>query len=261
MKKILNLLLLLTLPLLVNGQISDNMFENTPSWREEFSKSGHPSESNWILSKWQNTEQVAVFNSQSLDNVFVKRRKLNLRARKVKGQDHLYETGRLESAAHVKFRYGKLQVRAKCPTASGCWDAIWMRPLKSKSKVKGEIDIMEYFSGWKGKKFQTNFHFWGEFGGKKHNHVQYPKYINADVNKWHVYTLEWSPTELRVKMDDIVCYDLKKGGLSEWPWDEYYQLILALAYGRKSELKTLDDSALPQTLQVDWVRYYKYKEQ
>lgn len=56
------------------------------------------------------------------------------------------------------------------------------------------------------------------------------------------------------KVDGNVVYDLKKEDLDEWPFDMPYQLIIVLGNGSNWDGCGLDDSSLPQKLQVDWIR-------
>lgn len=248
--------------LTVNAQIYGNQaFETEPTWSDEFNYKGFPDNKIWVITQARQKEQDAVY-VKNKKNCYVKGGNLNLTLRKVAKGDTLYESGRIyaNSAHHIK--YGKLQLRAKCSTVKGAWEALWLRSVGNAANgVRGEIDCMEYIGDWGKDKFQINFHLRGNFSGKNKNHKQYPKFPDIDISKWHIYTVEWYPNRIMVYIDNILFYDLKKGDIPEWPFENPYMLIMAFGYKPNwSKTKETDDNALPQTLKVDYVRYYKYKE-
>lgn len=246
----------------VNAQIYGNQaFETRPSWSDEFNYKGFPDKKIWVITQASQKEQDAVY-VKNKKNCYVKKGNLNLTLRKINEGDTLYESGRIYTNTNHHIKYGKLQMRAKCSTVKGAWEALWLRSVGNAANgVRGEIDFMEYIGDWGKNKFQINFHLRGDFSGKKKNHKQYPKYPAIDISKWHIYTVEWYPDRIMVYVDDTLFYDLKKSDIPEWPFQNPYQLIMAFGYKPSwSKTKETDDAALPQTLKVDYVRYYKYKE-
>lgn len=246
----------------IDAQIyGDQAFETTPTWSDEFNYTGYPNENIWVITETSQKEHDAVY-VKNKRNCYVKRGKLNLTLRKVNKGDTIYESGRIYTNTNHHIKYGKLQMKAKCSTVKGAWEALWLRSVGNAANgVRGEIDFMEYIGDWGKDKFQINFHLRGDFSGKRKNHKQYPKFPVIDISKWHIYTIEWYPDRIKVYVDKILYYDLKKGDIPEWPFENPYQLIMAFGYNPNwSKTKEKDDSSLPQTLKVDYVRYYKYKE-
>lgn len=234
-------------------------FEGWPIWADEFSYTGAPQKSIWGISIDKNAESPRTRYVNKNDNVRVRNGCLELRVKKIRKQQHMYEAGRVYTIKARSIKYGKLVIRAKAPACLGSWVALWLRVSDvSGKKVRGEIDMMEYFGGWNRKKFQSNVHLWGNLGGKK-NHAQSPSFTNQDVSAWHIYTLEWYKDRLVCYMDNVKTYEVIKTNLREWPFDTYYQLLLANTYAYKNA-KNINDRQLPATLQIDYVRYYRLRK-
>lgn len=168
-------------PIRISAHSSANVFKEKPSWEEHFRGKGYPCEGLWILSE-TSTKEHLVHYAKNPHNVYVKRGKLHPVLRKNSTVANTYTSGRIISKR--TFSCGKLEIRAKCPTTEGVWDAIWLKPIKEK-KVNGEIDLVEYIGCWKGQKYQVNFHLWGNFAGKAKNHIQKPRYVYPNF----MYTL------------------------------------------------------------------------
>ena len=58
-------------------------------------------------------------------------------------------------------------------------------------------------------------------------------------------------------------YEVKKGDIEYWPFDETsYRLMIALSYGGNwAGSCGLADNSLPQSIKVDYVKYYRLKEE
>lgn len=236
-----------------------SMFETNPTWSDEFNYHGFPNADIWEVSQIKQSEHLVNYVKQE-NTCYAHGRNLHLTL--LKDSDFKYISGRIVANKSHRIKYGKLQIRAKCSTVKGAWEAIWLKSsANSAASIRGEIDLMEYIGDWGREKFQTNFHLRGFFSGRTNNHQQYQKFPQVDISKWHVYTLEWYKDSIRVYVDDKLHYNLHKGDIPEWPFDIEYTPIIAFGYGPNwSRTKELDDAALPQTLKIDYVRYYKLKE-
>lgn len=244
--------------LIVNalGAIAQNAFESRPSWRQEFNKSGTLDKRLWSAERATEKSTLQYYAGLDEKNVFVKRGKLNIVLRKDSMQGKAYTSARVISKD--TFSCGKLVFRAKYPIASGTWTNIWLRSFKNKS-LHGEIDIAEYTSKWGKDKYQFNLHTTGEYNGNEKYHKQYKKYIKIDVSKWHVYTLEWFPDSMIVYIDGAKMAEQHREDLEVWPFnDNPYKLYMNIHYGGMGGEP--DDTKLPQTLLVDWIRYYPLKK-
>lgn len=256
MHKLICLLFLTFTFSICHGQ---NLFEAKPYFVENF-RSGKSYRQNWDFHKGAPGGHKVFYNGDSEDNVKVRRGKLKITLRKIVENGKIkYTSVRMLTKTNIPISYGKLEIRVKCPVSKGVWPALWMTPV-NRDSCFGEIDLLEYWSLWNSKKFQINFHLWGNFGGKKDNHVQYPKICNVDISKYHVYTLEWYRRRMILKVDGKIYYEIKEGDIQEWPFDKPYRLILALAYAGDHDQSGTDDSKLPQTMKIDWIKYYRLKK-
>ncbi|MCI1741490.1 MAG: glycoside hydrolase family 16 protein [Prevotella sp.] len=232
--------------------------DNQPAWSDNFSKRGNPSEKIWIYPKRENLKE-----GSDIDYNFYNRSgKLNIQLiRKLNSQRPYLVLAYTNK--NYPLQYGKIEVRAKCPTAKGVWPAIWLRPTRGlNEKVSGEIDLIEWISCFNKRTFNANFHLWGDFGGKKNNHTQYPKHVadKFDVTKYHVYSAEWDKEKLIVRVDGEEVGIWWAKDYVTWPFDYTYELCLDIGYGGWGASCGYDVSKLPQIFKVDWVKYYKLKE-
>ena len=170
----------------------------------------------------------------------------------------LCTSGRIHTLGKVSFLYGRLEIKAKCPTGKGIWPAFWMLPAEEGLPF-GEIDIMEYIDCWSSKEYQINVHVTDKKNGNRIKKMN-PQLVKADVSKFHIYTLEWYKDKLVFLLDGNLCYQFDKKEGEAWPFDKPYYLILNVAYGGWGGSCGMDDSAFPCEMKVDWIRYYKLKE-
>lgn len=232
--------------------------EATPLWIEEFNQETTSLKSRWYqVEGWNySNKKYAEYSSRE------KRGKLYLTLKRVVD---ISKVPSINLCLNTQYglRYGKIEVRAKCPSAKGIWPAIWLRPTRGVQRtVSGEVDIMEWISCFKRDQYQANFHLWGNFSGKQNNHTLYPKLntFPCNISKWHVYSAEWDASKLIVRVDDKVVGTWYAKDYPAWPFDYTYELVLDIAYGGWGASCGYDTKKLPQTMQVDWVKYYQLKK-
>ena len=228
--------------------------EEKPEWEENFSEGGAPS-ALWIHSNLDKARRA----EDNRYDIFQKNGKLNIKfIGKTSENEYL---AMMFTSKKIAMRYGKIAVRAKVPAVKGIWPGIWLRETRGiNSKVRGEVDLMEWISCFNRNKFQANFHLWGEFNGKVNNHVQYPKWFEKksfDVAKYHIYSAEWDKEKLIIRIDDELVGIWYAKDYVTWPFDTTYELCLDLGYGGWGASCGYDRSLLPQAMKVDWVKYYK----
>ena len=141
---------LLTIIILIIFQqlesFAQSNFESKPIWTEEFQKRHIPDSSYWSYTIGMQGKELE-FYTNNTKNIYCKSGNLILRALNEKKGKALCTSGRIHTQGKVSFLYGKLEIKAKCPTGKGIWPAIWMVPEKW-SLPFGEIDIMEYIDCW-----------------------------------------------------------------------------------------------------------------
>ena len=171
-----------------------------------------------------------------------------------------YSSAKITTQAKASFRYGFVEVRAKLPCSAGTWPAIWMMPEGSYPWPDGgEIDIMEHV-GSQPHVTHATLHT------KLFNHAihtgrgaEYP--VPTSCEAFHRYQLDWTPQEITMGVDDHAYMRVRNdqpGGRGAWPFDTPFYLILNLAIGGSwAAPKGVDDGALPQRFEVDYVRVWQ----
>ncbi|MDP1027372.1 glycoside hydrolase family 16 protein [Sphingomonas sp. KR1UV-12] len=159
------------------------------------------------------------------------------------------------------WRQGFFEIRAKLPCARGTWPAIWMLPLAPGAAwpEDGEIDIMEHV-GWDPHVVHGTVHtalYVHSRGTQRGAEIAVP----AACTAFHRYQLAWDKGAITIGIDDRAYFrvaDDKPGGRGAWPFDQPFRLILNLAMGGDwGGAKGIDDAALPQTMEIDYVRVWQ----
>lgn len=247
--------------LLLSSCSTSSQFANSPTWKDEFNHKGSPKANMWTRSVTSLGEQLSAYRDDDA-NAYVKDGYLHLKIIKTNDKNLPYTAGRVITNSQYHFKKGKLVVRAKAPNIKGVWPAIWLNGPKTKDGYFAELDLMEHVYAMGDSCYEACYHLWGEFQGKKGNHVSYGQKVDINVGEWHIYTLEVTDDRIIMKVDDEVVYEITPGMYGdEWPKDQEYSLRLALAYGGYGATKHgVDDSALPAEMLVDYVRFYELKE-
>jgi len=172
------------------------------------------------------------------------------------GQD--YTSGRLVSKQ--AWTYGFYEIRAKLPCARGTWPAIWMLPEQmGKWPEGGEIDIMEQV-GAEPNLIYATLHT-ALFNHVKKTQRSAQRLVPTSCSAFHVYQLDWHPKSITLGVDGrgiLRVLDDQPGGKGAWPFDTPFHMILNLAMGGNwAAAKGMDDDALPQRLEVDYVRVWQ----
>lgn len=156
--------------------------------------------------------------------------------------------------------YGYFEARLKLPVGKGTWPAFWMLPRDFKTWPEdGEIDIMEEVGvrpNWTSSAIHT-----AAYNHKKGTHKTGEQYIPTAESEFHVYGLEWTPDYIKGYVDGkahFIYHNDKAGDKTTWPFDKPFYLKLNLAWGGDwGGMKGVDETALPATYEVDYVRVYQ----
>jgi beta-glucanase (GH16 family) len=156
--------------------------------------------------------------------------------------------------------YGFYEIRAKLPCARGTWPAIWMLPTDLKKwPDDGEIDIMEQVGA------EPNL-IYASLHTRLFNHVlktqrSAQKLVLTSCRDFHVYQLDWRRNSIIIGVDGhgiLRVLNDRPGGKGAWPFDVPFHMILNLAIGGKwAGAKGIDDAAMPQRMDVDYVRVWR----
>ena len=233
-------------------------------WFDDFNYKGLPNSKYWAYETAfvRNGEKQFYTNARP-ENAFVSDGKLTITARKDNFEGHEVTSASIHTNGKFDFKYGYVEVKAKIPTGTGTWPAIWTLGSnigKAGWPMCGEIDIMENV-GFDAEKVHFNVHT------KAYNHaIQTQKGTDILVpkawNDFHVYGLEWTDKYLRWYFDGKPVFDFKKESaeVEKLPFDATQYLILNLAIGGGwGGQKGIDDSIFPSKYEVDYVRIYQKK--
>lgn len=158
--------------------------------------------------------------------------------------------------------YGYFEARLKLPQGKGTWPAFWMLPKDFKHwPADGEIDIMEevgYRPNWTSSAIHCTAYN-HSIGTQKTGE----QYIATAESDFHVYALEWTDDRIEGFVDGkshFIFRNDKTGNKNTWPFDKPFYLKLNLAWGGNwGGAEGVDESKLPATYEVDYVRVYQKK--
>lgn len=223
-------------------------------WRHEVQKSG------WVNNELQNYVDGAVGGKRVTELSDGK-----LRIHCFKGSDGKIYSGRVYAHESEGWQYGYIEARMMLPKGKGTWPAFWMMPCnvdwsKEGWPKCGEIDIMEEV-GVVPNEVSSSLHAEG------HNHtngtqVTHAMTIDKAEGEFHTYAIEWTAENITTYVDGKVqlTYDNDHKGVVNWPYDKPYYIILNLAWGGNwGGMNGVDESALPVSCVVDYVRVYQKK--
>ena len=196
-----------------------------------------------------------------------------------------YTSACLESRQRFEFLYGRLEVRARIPTAQGAWPAIWTLGNQGGWPACGEVDLMEFY---RVPPANVNIHHqaqatrtvpvllanacWkGEDGRDAWNTGRWPftRWTSSDPEwdrKFHTWRMDWTPDAIKLYLDDELLNDIptkqaeptRQEGFNPFcnnrPGFGQY-ILLNLAIGSCGG--EVDDTAFPMIYEVDYVRVYQ----
>lgn len=231
-------------------------------WEDEFDVDGLPDSTKWgyEVGYIRNNEKQYYTNAR-LENARVEGGNLVIESRKESYEDFEYTSASLNTFATAQWRYGRVEVRAKLPTGTGMWPAIWMLGM-NRSEVGwprcGEIDIMENV-GFNPDTVYANIHT------ASYNHVLGTNkgdklYVPHPHEDYHVYAIDWYEDRIDFFVDEIEYFSFENEGTGEdaWPFaQEHYLIINAAVGGAWGGARGIDDTIFPQVYYIDYVRVYE----
>ena len=213
-------------------------------------------------SGWGNNELQ--YYTDRPDNATLSDGKLQIIAKEENYMGANYTSARMRTINKGDWKYGRFEASIKLPGTQGIWPAFWMMPTNSTYGTwpkSGEIDIMEHLGSIPETVFGTvhtasfNHAIGTEVGTQTNNAT-----LESD---FHVYALEWSPTQIDVFLDDTKYFTfLNSGnGFEEWPFDQAFHFILNIAVGGNWPGAPDASTFFPQVMEVEYVRVYQQLEE
>ena len=273
MNKALKIILLvlavgISLAMILNG--SSSRFSEV--WMDDFS-GDKIDETKWTIETGNGCPNLCGFGNNEAQyytdeqsNIRIEDGMLIIEAHKTNDPQRPFTSGKLITKHKADWRYGKIEMKAKLPKGKGTWPAFWMLPTFKDGSMKwpldGEIDIMEHVGFNQGMIYGTihTQKYNGSIGTQKSDSL----FIRDAHSSFHVYGIEWSPSEISWYIDDQKYLTLKKNDddYTGWPFDENeYHLILNLAVGGNwGGRMGIDEGIWPQQYVIDYVKYYKLEQ-
>ncbi|MBE1300302.1 MAG: family 16 glycosylhydrolase [Alteromonadaceae bacterium] len=208
---------------------------------------------------WGNSE----LQNYQADNITINNGVMSIEARKQRIRGTQYTSGRIRTAnmpAGGEWSFGRFEARMKFPSGQGMWPAFWMLPTDPAQgwPMSGEIDIFEAV-GQSSNFAHGTLHFGQPYPDNRNTGASMLKQPGKWSDDFHTYAIEWEQDEIRWYVDNML-YSVKTPSdlaPEDWPFDgrNNFHIILNLAVGGTWG-GDVDDSVLPQTLEVDYVRVY-----
>ncbi len=238
-------------------------------WQDEFEdpSASAPDEDLWWYETaepgWVNNELQTYIPGKKGDIVTADVSDGTLKIRAIKDGDRIY-SARVNT--NEAWTYGYFEARLKLPEGKGTWPAFWMMPKESgRWPFCGEIDIMEHV-GCVPTEVSSSIHC-QEYYHAINTQKTAARKISTVMDEFHIYALEWTPEYIKTYVDGVELFyynpdDYPKGrNENTWPFDKAFYLKLNLAWGGDwGGMYGVDESCLPATYEIDYVRVYQKNE-
>lgn len=226
-------------------------------WSDEFNEDGSPDSSKWGYDigagGWGNGESQ--YYTDRSENVIVENGLLKIISNKESFSGSEYTSARIKTEGKFDFKYGKVEIRAKLPSAQGTWPALWMLGANFSSvgwPACGEIDIMEQ-TGWDKSTVLATCH-WLDQSSSSNASYGLTTNVSDSTTNFHIYSMEWTDSYIKMFVDDVEYYVIDLN--SSMPFENNFFLIFNTALGG-SLGGTIDSTFSSDTMEIDYVRVYQ----
>ena len=228
-------------------------------WQDDFSGNSADIVANWRFEDWapgRVNNELQRYVPDDRRTSYISDGALHIVARKDGNQ---VISARMNS--RESWLYGYVEAAVRLPKGKGTWPAFWMMPddFSRGWPACGEIDIMEEV-GTHANYTSSSIHC------NSYNHVKgtqktAERLTPGAEDEYHVYALEWTEDYIKTFVDGEPLLEFrndKAGNDNTWPFNKKFYIILNLAWGGDwGGMNGVDESALPCTMLVDYVRVYK----
>ena len=234
-------------------------------WNDEFDSGSELNQNDWThevkSAGWVNNELQNYVNHKTPEGALVTQIKngaLHITALKENGKIY---SGRVYAKVKSGWTYGYIEASIKLPKGKGTWPAFWMMPVNFKSwPADGEIDIMEevgYHPDYVSSSLHANAHV-----HSNNTQITHEMKCAGAEGEFHKYAILWTSKNITTYVDGKVqlSYDNRGLGRDDWPYDDPFYIIFNLAWGGSwGGAQGVDESALPVTMEVDYIRVFQKK--
>lgn len=239
-------------------------------WSDEFNQGETLDADNWTHEVqgpgWVNNELQTYVDGQAGGRRVTELVDGKLNIHCFKGANGSIYSGRVYAHVNEGWLHGYFEARILLPKGKGTWPAFWMMPVNNDFGANpwpdcGEIDIMEEV-GVDANIVSSSIHC------KAYNHTigtqkTQSRNIGTAESEFHVYACEWTEDYLRFFVDgeELMTFRNEGTGRDTWPFTYAFYPILNLAWGGDwGGYAGVDESALPVTMKVDYLRVFQKVE-
>jgi len=226
-------------------------------WSDEFNGPSIDT-SNWgyeIGYKRNNEQQY--YTSRS-DNARIENGQLVIEARRESYNGYAYTSASLLSSGKRQFTYGRFEMRAQIPTATGSWPAWWTLGVSNPWPKNGEIDIMEFYRGM----ILANVAYQNSGGSTVWDSAtkQISTYGSGWASSYHVWAMEWDTNAINLYVDGALLNTFNVNSATVGSYNPFRQpayMILNLAIGGNNGGNPAS-TTFPLQYKIDYVRVYQH---
>lgn len=252
-------------------------------WSDEFDRNGSPDSLSWNFEEGFARNHEAQWYQR--ENAWQENGKLIIEARREHRPNPTFRTGSrhwgqqrehieytsscLTTAGKRQFLYGRMEVRARIPTAEGAWPAIWTLGSGMEWPSCGEIDQMEFYRidgqphilanvAW-----GNDRHYSAVWNSRKVPFTHFTDLDSEWAQHFHVWRMDWDTVSIRIYLDDELLNEVPlsetvNGEVGQYsnPFTKPQYILLNLALGGDNG-GPIDDQAFPMRYEIDYVRVYQ----
>jgi beta-glucanase (GH16 family) len=164
-----------------------------------------------------------------------------------------YTSGKMTTYGKFAPLYGRIEASIKVPLGTGMWPAFWMIGSDYSTvnwPACGEIDIMEHLNS-------TNI-IYGTMHWNENGATSYGGTTTADNTGYHVYAVEWDANTIKWYVDNnlYLTANINENTNGIGAFHLPFYIILNLAVGGTFPGPNVDESQMPESMYVDYVRVY-----
>lgn len=169
-----------------------------------------------------------------------------------------YLSGIITSYNSLRFRYGRVEARARMPAGKGLWSAFWLLNAyyKQDQPEDPEIDIIEAI-GDRVTTANHAYHYQADLDGDGFYTDRQSTELRASMTDFsadfHTYRVDWEPERIVWYVDDIETARVEGTQVS----DEQMYLIANLAVGGNFPGPADSTTPFPASFDIDYIRVWQ----